>query len=277
MSQILQSVQALVQTLVGTVWAALYLLWVWLEQPSWNPLDWNGPTLSLVGFAVLIFALLMRQRVRYVPKTSPDLLISKGEIVQLENSILQQLRFKISNLGELPVQLLELSLRTNLSNQPLMIEAVELLPPQEVVELEATLPAELIGDSGVLNAYAYVAGRGKRIYTLRAILDWEPWDKRFKISPVGQTIRPARKLVSAHLKSLHKQVWLEQNPHLDKVIPPPPQDLLVTESRERQAAFGADFEADTRAKRQPARQVKQNPPKPKLRRKTPDLDFPTKF
>ena len=250
----LVSVMAALQPVFDVILTALYPLWELLNHPGANPLSWNAETWSLVGFLSFLLIFLVRRWTRQ-SAPHPELIISAGDIVQMENSVMQRLSFKISNLGELPVQLLELSLRSNLVKTPIFIEAVELLPPQEVVELEATLPTELIGDTGRMHAYAYVARRGSRIYVLRAQLLWEPWKKRFKISPKNQTLRRARRLVSENLRQAYQHAWQNQNPHLGRVTPPSPTFTLS-------------------GKEPPS--ITRNMVKAKTRRPA-DLDFPNEF
>lgn len=230
---------------------AFIAFWVWLGRPGFNPATWSPLTWSLVVFALLLLTLGFRWARRRKTSTfpAPQLIISKGNIVQLENSILQQLSFKVSNLGDYSVQLLELTLQGKSMPEPVVIEAIELLRPHEASELTAILPTDLVGDSGVLKAYAYVARNSKHIYELRATLEWEPWNKRYKISPLGQTLRPTRALSSTRLDRLRKRAWLEYNPHLR---PDPPG------GRSSGAPKTADERRNANSKR-------------------PDLEFPNEF
>lgn len=190
--------------------------WTELGRPGWNPVTWSTLTWCLVLLVLLlsVFAVRTARRRRIRAFLAPELLVSKGDIVQLENSILQQLSCKVSNLGDYSVQLLELTLHSSVLPEPVVIEAVELLRPHTASELTAILPTDLVGPTAVLKAYAYVARNSKQIYELRATLDWEPWNRRYKVSPVGQTLRPARALSSTRLDELRKRAWLEYNPHL---------------------------------------------------------------
>ncbi len=177
---------------------------------SLTPLQWG-----LVGFGVLmaalLFALLLR---RPRPDKTPQLLLARGDIAQAENSSLQLLSLKISNLNEYPVQLLELALRTDLMPHPMTIEAIELLPPHQAVDLEAELPSDIVGDQGTVFAYLHTPRRQNTIYRVQANFAWEPWKKRYKLSPLGQTVRPVRNLSSSQQDALRKRSWLERNPHL---------------------------------------------------------------
>lgn len=253
----LETVTDTLGTLADTLLLVLGTLWFWLGRPGLNPLSWNGLTWIVAGLFLLVLALFLRSGLEpkeRKPRTpdKPNLMISKGAVQQLENSSLQHLNFTISNLGHTPVQLLELVLQTNRS-RPITVEAVELLLPHEMVELEATLPTELLGDSGSFQAFAYVAQRKGKLYTLRAKLVWEAWEKRFKISPTGQSLQVARKLHSERLSALRQQTWQAQNSPLQEASPPelvrdpePPVDSKKTQTTVK---------------------VK----------KTLDLDFPTKF
>ena len=207
---------AVLDNILNSLGSTLRQLESLLGNPTWQPRTWNEWIWGLVVLAfILIVSLLLRGANRRGARRTaltPELLISKGHIVQLDNSILQQLSFKISNLGDYSVQLLELSLQTSLMPEPVIIEAVELLAPHEAADLEAVLPTDIIGETGTLLAYAYVARNSSRMYALRASFNWEPWNKRFKISPTGQLVRPAQGLSSARIDQLRKKAWLEYNP-----------------------------------------------------------------
>lgn len=177
-----------------------------------TPAQWLLAALALL-FGVLLLALLLRRR---APRESrvPQLLISRGEINQAENSSLQLLSLKVSNLNDYPVQLLELALKTELMPHPLPIEAVELLPPHQAIELEAELPSDIVGDQGLIYAYLHLPGPKRAVFRLQGHFSWEPWNKRYKVSPLKQTLRPARELSSSQYDALRKRAWLERNPHL---------------------------------------------------------------
>ncbi len=188
--------------------------WTQLGRPGLDPTSWSTLTWSVAAFIVLLLALVFRlwgrHRARNFP--SPELLVSRGGVVQLENSILQQLSLRVSNLGDYSVQLLEVALESSVLPEPVLIEAVELLRPHAAHEVTAILPTGLAGDAGVLKLYAYTARHSERVFELRANLEWEPRNKRYKVSPLGQSLRPARKL-DTRLDALRKRAWLEYNPH----------------------------------------------------------------
>lgn len=200
------------------------------------PVQWLLAALALL-FVVLLLALLLRRRASRESRT-PQLLISRGEISQPENSSLQRLSLKVSNLNDYPVQLLELALKTELMPHPLPIEAVELLPPHQAVELEAELPSDIVGDQGLIYAYLHLPGPKRAVLRLQGHFGWEPWNKRYKVSPLRQTLRPVRDLSSGQYDALRKQAWLERNPHL-KSGPQPSatvegREALVEEHEEKQ-------------------------------------------
>ena len=219
MAKALESVTTFLGPLVTGFWTRF---WNELGRPGLDPSGWSTLTWSVAVFVALLFALgfrlLGRRRARGFP--APELIISKGEVVQLENSILQQLSVKVSNLGDYSVQLLEFTLSSAVLPEPVLIEAIELLRPHTASELKAILPTDLVGDDAVLKAYGYVARNSERVFELRANLEWEPWNKRYKVSPMGQSLRPARKLDSTRLDELRKRAWLEYNPN---TRPEPPR------------------------------------------------------
>ena len=257
MTEALEQMSDALYTTFLTVWEAL-------GRPTWNPATWNLWMWALVALlaSLLILVIVRSVRKREHTATHPELLISKGAIIQLENSILQKLRVKFSNLGAYPVQLLEITLNTDHMPEPIMIEAVELLPPYEAVDLEAVLPTDVVGESGTLSAYAYVARRGTRIYRLRATFHWEPWNKRYKIAATGQQIKPARGLSSTQADQMRRRAWQEQNPS-DDPNQPRPAFQQPPPSRSDTGRLEND-EADERT------------PQP-VDRKRSDMDFPTKF
>jgi hypothetical protein len=179
-------------------------------------LNWlNGVNMNIVIWLLVVFvgllALLVWRKLKptYIKK-KPELLISKGEIVQVESSTIQVLHLKVSNLNDYPVQLLEFSIKTNLMSAPITVEAVELLGPHESVEFEANMPVSLVGEKGDVKLYAYIAQPFKKMFLLKSTFTWEPWNRRHKISPLGQTLRPVRRLGSAQLERLRKRAWIDQ-------------------------------------------------------------------
>ena len=256
----LEAVTNTLGTVADTLLIMLGTFWFWLGSPGWNPLSWTPLTWMVAGLCALMLALMFRSWFDPAPSKAqprlslkPDLLISKGSIRQLENSSLQQLNFSISNMGATPVQLLELIVQTSLS-RPIAVEAIELLLPQELMELEAVLPTELLGDGGTLQVFAYVSQRKSKLYNLRAKLLKEAQEKRFKVSPTGQTLQLARKVNRERLSMLRQQIWEAQNPFLKNETPPPelaPQPEPFIDPKKTQSTVKV--------------------------KKTLDLDFPSKF
>jgi hypothetical protein len=229
--------------------------WAWLQTLGPNPLEWPSSLwLTLSVILVLIIIVLVTRKESATPESQrvkdlqPDLLISKGEVVQLENSVMQQLNLKVSNLGAQPVQLLEFTLKTDLMPAPVTVEAVELIGPVDSIELEAVLPTEVMGEKGELEAFFYTAKQPKRIYCLSAQLSWEPWHERFKVSPLGQKRKLARTLASERLAQLKRKAWEERQPK------PRPAEAAPTEELE------SEF-----------------PDRIKDERRKLDWDFPTEF
>ena len=147
MAQAVEPLTSFLKSLLTPLWKDL---WTELGRPGWNPVTWSTLAWCLVLFVVLLFIFGARVAQRRRARAPvPELLVSKGDIVQLENSILQQLNCTVSNLGEASVQLLELTLHSNLQPEPIVIEAVELLRPRAARELTAILPTDLVGNAGV--------------------------------------------------------------------------------------------------------------------------------
>ena len=169
---------------------------IWLNSVNMNIVIW-----LLVVFVTLLGLLVWRKLKPSYVKKKPELLISKGEIIQVESSTIQVLHLKVSNLNEYPVQLLEFAIKTNLMSTPITVEAVELLGPHESVEFEANMPVSLVGEKGDVRLYAYIAQPFKKMFLLKSSFAWEPWNRRHKISPLGQSLRPVRRLGSAQLEA----------------------------------------------------------------------------
>jgi hypothetical protein len=228
-------------------------------------LNWlNGVNMNIVIWLLVVFVALLGLLVwRKLKPTSgnkkPELLISKGEIVQVESSTIQVLHLKVSNLNDYPVQLLEFSIKTNLMSTPITVEAVELLGPHESVEFEANMPVSLVGEKGDVKLYAYIAQPFKKMFLLRSTFAWEPWNRRHKISPLGQTLRPVRRLGSTQLERLRKRAWLDQ-------YAPKPTDFAV-------ARDVPEIKPESRSQTQDPQ-----PQTPERKRvMTNDLDFPNEF
>ncbi len=196
------------------------------QEASWNPNTWSLAIWLLVIVSISIVLLIARA---FLPKpklgySEPELLVSRGVVQQPENSPTQILTLKVSNLNDYPVQLLEMSLQSELMSLPFMVEAAEIIGPHAAIELQAVLPNNIVGDSGVLEIYTYLSKRQNRIYKLRTHFDWEPWAQRYKIEPTGQKLRKVRMLASTKLNQSRKKAWHQyamktQAPILEEDLP----------------------------------------------------------
>jgi hypothetical protein len=226
----------------------------WLNGVNMNIVIW-----LLVVFVVLLSLLVWRKLKPSYSQKKPELLISKGEIVQVESSTIQVLHLKVSNLNEYAVQLLEFSIKTNLMATPITVEAVELLGPHESVEFEANMPVSLVGEKGDVKLYAYIAQPFKKMFLLRSTFAWEPWNRRHKISALGQTLRPVRRLGSTQLERLRKRAWIDQ-------YAPKANDFVVARDI-----------PELKPEARPATQHPQAQSPERKRSTTNDLDFPNEF
>jgi hypothetical protein len=132
---------------------------------------------------------------------------------------------------------------------PITVEAVELLGPHESVEFEANMPVSLVGEKGDVRLYAYIARPFKKMFLLKSSFAWEPWNRRHKISPLGQSLRPVRRLGSAQLERLRKRAWIDQYA-----------------PKSRDFAMVTDIPARVEARNQENKKSMAN-----------DLDFPSEF
>ncbi len=157
----------------------------------------------------LFFLWLLLRRRKADQKDRPEVLLSLGTVGagsgEAGSSSLHLLRLTVSNLNPYAVQVLELALKTPEMNMPIAAEVAVVVPPEGSVALEQPLPG-LFGEEGRLNLYFYTAG-SKRIYCLQASFALEPWNNRYKISPLDQNVVPARQLASAGVSRVEEQVW----------------------------------------------------------------------
>ena len=182
-----------------------------------DPLAWwiAGGVLLLL----LLWALLRRRGGG--AKGRPEVLLSLGTIgisdgmsggadAQGERLLPQRflLRLTVSNLNEYAVQVLEVALKTPEMDVPVTAEVAAVVPPEGSVTLEEPL-AELTGDEGRLNLYFYTAG-SKRIYRVGTSFALEPWNNRYKVSPLNQSIAPTKQLASTGVSRVQERVWQEQ-------------------------------------------------------------------
>jgi hypothetical protein len=292
--------QDTLESLFTTVVTALSAIGLVLAQGYSIVLNYlNNGNMSMMVYLLIAFILLSLVLVwrRWRPNLSvfkrdyPELLVSKGEIVQVQSSTIQTLHVKVSNLSEFPVQLLEFAVQTELMNTPITVEAVEVLDSHEAIELEATMPVNVVGEQGDLKLYVYVTYPRKKVFVLRSEFIYEPWNGRHKVSPLGQTIRPIRRLASSQLERLRKKAWLEQYNPQGRIETParpeshqpssrPPTPPLETSRLETprletprlevtQPKRPANFQVEPRQTQQ-----RQEPPRTRTDK---DTDFPNEF
>ena len=161
-----------------------------------------------VLLALLLLWLLLRRR-KTDRSGRPEVLLSLGTIGagsgEAGSGSLHLLRLTVSNLNPYAVQVLELALKTPEMDVPVTAEVAAVVPPEGSVALEQPFTG-LSGDEGRLNLYFYTAG-SKRIYRLQAPFALEPWNNRYKISPLNQSVAPVRQLASAGVSRVQEQTW----------------------------------------------------------------------
>lgn len=191
-----------------------FAFWAWLSSRSLNVRDWDTVTWQAAVITLLslwLIALLITRPSKTSKRSkNPELMVSKGEVRQREGGTAQILSLKVSNLNKHSVQLLEITLKSDLTVTPLVIDAAELLNAGEAVELEAPLPKAMSGDNGTVNVFAFVP-HSKKLYCLRCHFEWEAWAFRYKISPLGQTFKRVKRLESAEISRLRKRAWFERH------------------------------------------------------------------
>lgn len=180
-----------------------------------DPLAW-----AIAGGALLLILLLwllLRRREPRKNRNRPEVLISLGSISATEGAdakgvVLRphrfSLRMTVSNLNTYAVQVLELALKTPEMDVPATAEVAVVVPPEGSVVLTEPLP-EIVGEEGRLNLYFYTAG-SKRVYRLGTTFALEPWNDRYKVSPLNQSIVPTKQLASAGVSRVQERAWREQ-------------------------------------------------------------------
>lgn len=200
-----------VAAFLSEVWSALTAAAVRL-----GPLEWGALLAALLLFSLV--TLLLRRRRSDPNQGRPEVLISLGAIGVAEgfdegSGLLLPKRFllkmTVSNLNTYPMQALELALKTPEMEVPVTAELAAIIPPEGSVVIEETLP-ELVGDEGKLNLYLYAANNSKRTYRLQTAFALEPWNERYKISPLGQSIAVTRQLASAGVNRVQERAWRER-------------------------------------------------------------------
>lgn len=206
----------------------------WVQRV--DPLVW-----AIAGGALLLVLVLwslLRRRPR--KNTQPEVLVSLGAISVSEglgaggDVLLPRqfnLRLTVSNLNTYAVQVLEIALKTPEMDVPATAEVALVVPPEGSVMLNEPLP-EIVGEEGRLNLYFYTAGN-KRIYRLQTSFALEPWNDRYKISPLGQSVAPSRQLASAGVTRVYERAWREQEGTQRRERAMPEAPVKLPQPRER--------------------------------------------
>ncbi|MEJ2357373.1 MAG: hypothetical protein P8Y13_04730 [Deinococcales bacterium] len=179
----------------------------WWLTLSPDPSTWVPFTWVLVAVVALILVVLIVRPRRRPAARRPELLISHGELrfTEDEQGVASALHapehgafalsMTVSNLSAVPVQLLELAVRTNASPAPTTAEVPAVLPPHGAVDVSAEL-REAGGDEGTLELFVYVPDMPPKTFRVRARLLWEPWNARFRVLPLDQKVDALRRLPS---------------------------------------------------------------------------------
>lgn len=231
-----------------------------------------GAALLLAALLLLLSLLPRRRRSRGAER--PDVLLSQGEIVTREEDDALMLHVTVSNLNPYPLQLLELSVRMSDLPAPLTTDVAAMIAPQGIVELTAELE-NVEGDEGALELYVYAGETRRKTFRVTAQLLWEPWNGRYKLSPLGQRVDAVKALASTRhhreqLASWRRQMSAsgspgrERNPVLD--------DVFSTLDETADDAISANGEAAPERRTRDDREERDARGGPKV-----PLDFPSDF
>ena len=102
-----------------------------------------------------------------------------------------QLRMTVNNLNAYAVQLLELSVQTSGSKQPVIADAAAVLPPHGAVDVVVDL-YDLPGEHGTVALYLHSTAARPRSLRLVAPLEWEPWNQRYRVKGTGLRVEQSR-------------------------------------------------------------------------------------
>jgi hypothetical protein len=181
-----------------------------------GPLEWGALLAALL--LLILVALLVRARRSDPNQGRPEVLISLGAITASEGFDEEggvmlpkryRLKMTVSNLNTYPMQALELALKTPEMALPITVELAAIIPPEGSVVIDEMLP-EITGDEGKLNLYLYAANRSGRTYRLQTAFALEPWNERYKISPLGQSVAVTRQLASTGVSRVQERAWRER-------------------------------------------------------------------
>ncbi len=273
-NSVTSSLSSLWNTILPTVQPTLQRL---------DPLTWGMIAVGLLILLLLVM-LLRRRRPEEPAPSKPELLVSLGEIRVLEDYVEETqgergsrggimrpvshaLRMTVSNLNAYPVQLLEVALKTPEMDAPVTLETAQIIPPEASVLIKEALPRsepELDGEAGKLTLYFYLSGSSKRYVSLQAHFEFEPWDARYKVSPLGQSLTPFRQLASAHVSRLRERSWQERQ-----------AQEAQRERREKVAAFDGFGNELERGGWQEGRRERE--PAGERERPTGGFNFPDEF
>ncbi|MFO7543929.1 MAG: hypothetical protein R6W77_00370 [Trueperaceae bacterium] len=189
-------------------WRAVQAL---LASGGWDPRTWTTPAWVVVGAALLLIVALIVRAARSRGRALPELLLSHGELVFVDDAeggspfvaapviapanAHYQLRMTLSNLNAFPLQLLELAVRARGLNAPVVAEAAAVVPPHGSVDVVADF-FDMPGDAGQVEVYLFSTRMRGRTLRMSAPLEWEPWDRRYRVKALASRITLGRALAS---------------------------------------------------------------------------------
>lgn len=228
------------QEQLSTFWQQLLAHLEGYYQQAFAALRALGPrNYALLGGALLLLLLTwwLSQRRRTRRRRHPEVMVSLGSITPMpaeDRGFLRppqyRLKATVSNLNSSSLQLLEVALKTPHMEVPLVEEVAVVIGPEGSEVLEAMMP-EISGEAGILNIYFYSAQgkklRKHKLYRLQATFHEEPWNNRYKISPLEQQVFPAKRLASTGLSRIEADLWRERyaDDHEDVRLPLPQERL----------------------------------------------------
>ncbi len=181
----------------------------WWASIGVDPRTWPTSLWIVVGaVAVLVVGVALRSRRK---RALPEVLLSHGEVVLVDDAAESatyvtapvqapanthyQLRMTLSNLNAFPLQLLEVAVRTRTTKAPVVAEAAAVVPPHGSVDVVADF-FDLPGDAATVEVFLFSTRTRGRTLRLAAPLEWEPWDRRYRIKALALRSDAGRSLAS---------------------------------------------------------------------------------
>lgn len=249
------------------MWEAVLGSWravqAWLASANWDPRTWTTPMWVVAGAVLLLVMGLIVRWARGRGRAVPEMLLSHGELVFVDDTgsdtpfvsapvvapsnAHYQLRMTLSNLNAFPLQLMELAVRARGGPAPVVAEAAAVVPPHGSVDVVADF-FDMPGDAGQVEVYLFSNRMRGRTLRMTAPLEWEPWDRRYRVKALSARIVLGRALASQQRtrrarRAYQRERFKERSAAATQEAMRRADDLRRSISERRQAARQRSVEA----------------------------------